>query len=262
MSASATGNVNALARGFTKVALGLLTCILLSATLSAPSRADDLRDLCLSQGHPAFAFGDNRLPDNARPLFGCTARNGARGDADEQFLEKLAEGERDNFAMARALIRLGWKWIGMRQPGSAINRFNLAWRYAPDDGDVYHGIAVTMSELGQPTEAIDYWFAQAVSKTQGRPGRFADYGRYMVANRRHEEARPVLIRALELEPGNAWAMMYLADVHFWLEERAQGCALILRILDASPPQGFPQAEFDKLMDHWRNRAAVASCPTR
>ncbi|MDF1721826.1 MAG: tetratricopeptide repeat protein [Minwuia sp.] len=240
--------------------LGLAFCVAMFAAVAAPVQADALRDLCLSQGHPEFAFGDARLPESARPLFGCAARTGARGDADEQFIEGLADSAPDNFSRAGALVRLGWKWIGQRQPGSAINRFNLAWRFAPDDGDVYHGIAVTMSELGQPTEVIDYWFAQAVSKTQGRPGRFADYGRYMVANRRHEEARPVLIRALELEPGNAWAMMYLADVHFWLEERKQGCAMILRILESSPPQGFPKVEFDKLMDHWRNRAAVASCP--
>ncbi len=257
--------MNATGRGVVRATgclSGLILCALLAVAAIGPAQADALRDLCLSQGHPDHAFGNDRLPESARPLFGCAVRDGARGDADEQFIEGLAANAPDDFSMARAQIRLGWKWVGMRQAASAMNRFNLAWRFAPDDGDVYHGIAVTMSELGQPTEAVDYWFAQAVSKTQGRPGRFADYGRYMVANRRHEEARPVLIRALELEPGNAWAMMYLADVHFWLEEREQGCAMILRILEASPPQGFPQVEFDKLMDHWRNRAAVASCPRR
>ncbi|MDF1735695.1 MAG: hypothetical protein P1U37_10455 [Minwuia sp.] len=218
------------------------------------------RETCQAQDHPEFAFGDDRLPGDARPLFGCAERSGAREDADAHFVEKLQSHGSGDLETARELIRLGWKWIGMRQPGSAINRFNLAWRYAPEDGDVFHGIAVTMAELGQPSEVVDYWFAQAVSKPQGRPGRFADYGRYMVAGRRHAEARPVLIRALELEPENAWAMMYLADVHFWLEERREGCAMILRILDTRPPQGFPQADFDKLLEHWRNRAAVSQCP--
>jgi len=243
-------------------ALAGLAVLAGTAVLAQEAAADtSWRATCLAQDHPAFAFGDNRLPVGARPLFGCVERSGAREDADAQFVEKLQQdGAESDKATARALIGMGWKWIGLRQPDSAINRFNLAWRYAPEDGDVYHGIAVTMSELGQPTEVVDYWFAQAVSKREGRPGRFADYGRYMVAQRRHEEARPVLIRALELEPENAWAMMYLADVHFWLEERPEGCAMILRILKAKPPRGFPQAEFDKLMDHWRNRAAVASCP--
>lgn len=232
----------------------------LGFTGAAAAEETTWREACLAQGHPEFAFGDASLPAEARPLFACAQRSGAREDADQQFLEKLEREGITDLDTARALIRMGWKWIGTRQPGSAISRFNLAWRYAPDDGDVYHGIAVTMAELGQPTEVVDYWFSQAVSRTQGRPGRFADYGRYMVANRRHAEARPVLIRALELEPDNAWAMMYLADVHFWLEERDLGCAMILRILDTAPPQGFPQAEFDKLLEHWRNRAAVAQCP--
>ncbi len=247
--------------GFVLASMAVLSLALLSLGATAEAEERSWHETCLAQEHPEFAFGDDRLPADARPLFGCAERSGAREDADAQFVEKLQrEGDTD-LDTARELIRLGWKWIGLRQPGSAINRFNLAWRYAPEDGDVYHGIAVTMAELGQPAEVIDYWFAQAVSKPQGRPGRFADYGRYMVAGRRHAEARPVLIRALELEPENAWAMMYLADVHFWLEERREGCAMILRILDTSPPQGFPQVEFDKLLEHWRNRAAVSKCPT-
>lgn len=216
-------------------------------------------DKCREAGHPDWAWGKDGTPVQLLALFGCDRRFGGRRDADERFVEELRAKGLDDGQVGQRLIRMGWKWLGVGQMQAALNRFNLAFEYAPDDGEVYQGIAIVMASTGQPARVADYWFRQAVAAPEGGSGRYADYGQFLTMQGRFDDARPQLKKALELEPGHAWAMMHLAHGYFEQDKVAEGCAMVERITAAEPPPGFDAERFAGLLEQWRDRAEKAGC---
>lgn len=216
-------------------------------------------DKCREAGHPDWAWGKDGTPVQLLALFGCDRRFGGRRDADERFVEELRAKGLDDGQVGQRLIRMGWKWLGVGQMQAALNRFNLAFEYAPGNGEVYQGIAIVMANTGQPERVVGYWLRQAAEAPRGGSGRFADYGRFLNMQGEHEAARPWLLKALELEPVNAWAMMNLAHGYFEQDMVAEGCAMVERIAAAEPPPGFDEQKFASLIAGWRDRAEKAGC---
>lgn len=243
--------------GIIAIALALLPVWVtaVSATIIAPG----YQDICRAEEHPKWAYGKEGTTVQLAPLFGCDQRFGARRDADERYVEQLQKRGVHSAQLSAVLVKQGWKWIGVRKLPVALNRFNLAFEADPRNGDVYHGIAVVMAETGQPAEVIDYWFAQGIAEEKGKAGRFADYGRFLNIHGRFSEALPVLQRALDLEPENAWTMMNLATLHFHQDDKAAGCAMIERIAGTAPPPGFDPDRFDRIIAGWTERADEEGC---
>jgi tetratricopeptide (TPR) repeat protein len=226
---------------------------------SAETAAPTYAERCEAASHPDWAFGGEDTPLQYRPLFGCSERSGPRRDADQQFVEELKAKGFSDARLGEELIGMGWKWLGAGQLPAALNRFNLAFEYAPDNGEVYQGIAIVMANAGMPPRVAGYWFRQAVEAPEGRSGRFADYGQFLTMQGDYDAARPQLEKALEKEPGHAWAMMHLAHGYFEQGKVEAGCGMVERIAAAAPPPGGDEAHFRELVGHWRDRAAKAGC---
>ncbi|WP_417519252.1 tetratricopeptide repeat protein [Minwuia sp.] len=224
-------------------------------TVLAPS----YQEVCRAGGHPKWTYGKEGTPVQYQPLFGCDQRFGARRDADERFVEKLQARGLEGTALSWELVRQGWKWIGVRKLPSALNRFNLAFEADPGNGDVYHGIAVVMTQTGQPGNIVDYWYTEAVTRETGQPGRFADYGQFLLQSGRLGEARPMLEKAIALEPFNVWTLMNLATLNFRQDRQTEACAFVTRVLNAAPPPGYPKDRFDRILEGWRDRRTEENC---
>ena len=230
-----------------------------ASAASAQTAAPTYAEKCEAADHPDWAFGPDDAPIQNRPLFGCGARSGPRQDADAQFVEELKAKGLSDEQLGERLIGMGWKWLSAGQPVAALNRFNLAFEYAPENGEVYQGIAIVLTNAGMPPKVADYWFRQGVAAPEGRSGRFADYGQFLTLQKDYDAARPQLEKALEVEPGHAWAMMNLAHGYFEQDRTEEGCAMVERIAAAEPPAGFEQERFDALVGQWRERAEAAGC---
>lgn len=240
--------------------LAVLLCLsVFGGSVQAADLAPSYQEVCRAGEHPKWVYGKEGTPTQLKPLFGCDERFGARRDADERFVEKLQESGVEGPGLSWQLVRQGWKWMGLRKVSVALNRFNLAFEADPANGDVYHGIAVVMSATAQPDNIIDYWFDLGVKQVKGQPGRFSDYGRFLVMTGRLDEARPILETALKQEPFNAWAMGNLAQVHLQQDRPAEACPYIAGIAGAKPPPGFPQAQFDQFQTHWQQQGEAAGC---
>lgn len=237
----------------------LLGWALTGSTATAADLAPSYQEVCRAGEHPKWAYGRAETPVQLQALFGCDKRFGARRDADERYVEQLQGRGLEGVNLSRALVRQGWKWIGARKLPSALNRFNLAFEADPGNGDVYHGIALVMAETGQPSEVVDYWFAQGTAQERGQAGRFADYGRFLNMQGRTTEALSVLKTALIKEPENAWTMINLASLHFQRKDQPAACAIIKRLEGAEPPPGYPEDRFAKIIDGWLKRGTDEGC---
>jgi tetratricopeptide (TPR) repeat protein len=244
---------------FAAAGMTFLLFSLFGQATDAANLAPSYQEVCKAGEHPKWAYGKAETPIQLQALFGCDKRFGARRDADERYVEQLQKRGLQGAALSWELVRQGWKWVGARKLPSALNRFNLAFEADPGNGDVFHGIAVVMAETGQPSEVVDYWFAQGVAQERGQPGRFADYGRFLNMQGRAVEALPVLQRSLELEPQNAWTMINLASLHFHQKNKPAACAMIGRLAKAQPPPGYPKERFAKVIDGWLKRGADEGC---
>lgn len=233
--------------------------MMLAGSAGATTVAPGYQDLCREGGHPKWAYGQADTPVQLQALFGCDRRFGARRDADERYIEQLNKRGLQDAALSWELVRQGWKWVRARKLPVALNRFNLAFEADPENGDVYHGIAVVMAETGQPSAVVDYWFALGVAQERGQPGRFADYGRFLNIQGRQSEALPVLQKALELEPNNALTMINLASLHFARDDTPSGCAMIARLDGVEPPPSFPKDRFAKIIAGWVERGEEEGC---
>lgn len=241
---------------FRSLRTGLLALALLAPGLAA--RADAMFELCVREQFPDAVLGAGQVPQQFRPLNGCVARSPQQIAADDTFIAELRKSGVGEEALAPALARFGWKWL-QRTPASAINRFSLAAMVDPGFGDAWHGIAIFLANARTPPEVHGYWFRRAAESPRGSPGRFADYGRFLVMQGRFAEAVAPLETALRHEPGHGWAMANLATAHFGTGDTAAGCAMIPRILDVAPPPGFPPQQFQAFRDEWRQRGAQKGC---
>ncbi|WP_416898488.1 MAG: tetratricopeptide repeat protein [Minwuia sp.] len=231
------------------------------AALPALADADPRYEkLCGAAGHPDWAFGDAKTtPYEYRPLFGCDDRPGFWHKRDRTYVNRLRKLGYSDADLGTLLAEQGWVWLKKKEPALAMRRLNLAFEYAPWNGDIYHGIALAMSQGGLPHDMVGYWYAVAANQKAGRPERFADYGRFLIATGQFEKAVPVLEKSRGLLPDDTWTLMNLTQSYFATKRKPEACGAVKLLGRSEPPEGYDATRYGIVVDHWEERAEKEGC---
>lgn len=161
------------------------------------------------------------------PMFGQQAKTDAQQRADERFLTSCDKSfetrtEASNFFMDR-----GWEFLNEGQTDTAVYRFNLAWLLNPDNYNTYWGFGLVEHSKGKPKEAIAM-YDRALKYQPKNSLLLSDLGAsqlhlYLQDKKKKtlKVAEQTLLRALENDKENAFAMSNLAQVYFYDKKYAQ-----------------------------------------
>ncbi|MGM4917539.1 tetratricopeptide repeat protein [Tardiphaga sp. 813_E8_N1_3] len=146
-------------------------------------------------------------PVNEKPFFGFADKSPAQREADEKFVAAVlqATGSRQK-AFDETTLR-GWRAITGGNAAEAARRFNQAYLIAPEQSELYHGLAVvTLMRFNDPVFA-DELFRIALRQPNPLKTLKADYGRFMLISKRPKDALPLLEQAVLDTPdfGDAWS---------------------------------------------------------
>jgi Flp pilus assembly protein TadD len=122
----------------------------------------------------------------------------------------------------------------------------------PDNGEVYHGLALVALARRGDTAAADALFARSIALPDTSPVAFANYGRFLINEKRYAEAVDVLERGLERDPDFDMARARLA-IALYAEKRIEEACRMARSVEDVPSAESP------LIDRIREEPA---CVTR
>ena len=182
---------------------------------------------------PREAWAAESCPANLIPMYGRDMKT----NISELVGQKRLSGEQLQ-ALKRnvnAALQLGWRYfIRDQDPVTAMKRFNQAWLLDPENGGVYHGMAVMSLVLkDNPTYAgcpfseaqAEDLFHKAFSGNDVPPGAYADFGRFLVIQKRYSEAITALKTAIEMNPELTMAKLHLSAAYEGSNDHAQACKL-------------------------------------
>lgn len=113
-------------------------------------------------------------------------------------------------------------------------RFEEARTLDPDNGEAYHGLAlVALARYGDRQRA-DELFRKAVALPGTSPVAFANFGRFLIAEKRYGEAVPVLEAGVARDPGYAPVRARLA-IALYADGRVDAACRMARSLDDEVP---------------------------
>lgn len=189
----------------------LLGLLVLAATFfSTPAKADSrVTHFDLVEKYPWVremgaiwlnSGGTRGHPPNQVPMFGGVRKNEAMIASDKAFLAKARELAASDAEAVEMSIVLGFRYFSKRDMATAMKRFNQAWLIDPQRGDIYHGFARILIERDRDLPNAERFFKIATSTKNTGPRAFADYGRFLIVQRRYAEAVPMLRVAKEKGP--------------------------------------------------------------
>jgi Flp pilus assembly protein TadD len=143
----------------------------------------------------SVAAGSNELP-----MYGGIAPNPAQQEANDKFIKAAVAAKGTPAAASDESVKLGFEYLLRKNdPATAMKRFNQAYLLDPQNGASYQGMAVTVLIRDHNTALADELFKRAVNSPRVNPDVFADYGRFLLQNRRQAEAVPVLQKGVMLD---------------------------------------------------------------
>jgi predicted Zn-dependent protease len=151
-------------------------------------------------------------PPSEQPFFGFVDKTPALREVDATFVASLVKvfGTREK-AFADASNR-GWRAIDAGNSPEAAKRFNQAFLLAPERSEIYHGFAIVVADRFRDPAFADELFQIARKQPAPLPTVNADYGRFLLNEKRPRDAEPVLEQAVKDTPrfGNAWSNLGVA----------------------------------------------------
>lgn len=175
------------------------------------------------------------VPTNEQPFFGAAEKTADQIAADKEFLRGITATKYPLDQAFRAAIIRGWQSMAADQLDQAAKRFNQAHLLIPAHPDVLHGFAVIVHLRFGDAEFAEELFKTGSMMRNRSPEMLANYGRFLLVERRPAEARPVLLQAVEEQPDHVVAWMNLAFARLLTDDQVGACdALVaLRRLPAS-----------------------------
>lgn len=165
-------------------------------------------------------------PPNQVPMYGGVRKNQAMIDSDQAFLAKARELAASDAEAVEMSIVLGFRYFAKRDMATAMKRFNQAWLIDPDRGDIYHGFALVLIERDRDYANAERFLKIATGIQNTGPRAFADYGRFLIVQRRYADAVPMLRTAREKGPELQQVYTWLALALMRTGETAEACSIM------------------------------------
>jgi Tfp pilus assembly protein PilF len=191
-------------------------------------------------------------PLNEQPFYGFAEKTALQREADAKFVaaaEKLT-GSREK-AFSETMHR-AWKAFFAGDLAVAARRFNEAYLIDPTQSGVYHGLGLIAFERFHDPVFADELLRIARTQPNPSPVLNADYGRFLLVNKRPRDAEPVLEQAVRDAPNFPAAWSNLAWARLQNGNNAEVCTAVSQAAALSPP-GDVQADIKML----RSRAGCA-----
>lgn len=136
-------------------------------------------------------------------------------------------------------VRAGFDQLFSRKYSKAELLFEEARTLDPEDGEAYHGLALLALTRHGDIGRAEAMFRKAVDLPGTSPVAYGNFGRFLIAEERYEEAIPVLEKALVRDPNFEPARARLA-IAFYASGRIDDACRMAR----SVGDGVPEAEED------------------
>lgn len=176
-----------------------------------------------------------QVPANEQPFFGFIEKNEAQREADDRLLSSIAEsGVSKEYAFNKAMLR-GWQAFHKGDAALAGRRFNQAWLIDPTQAAVMHGFAVLAATRFNDPEYAEELFETGSRMDNRPPGYMADYGRFLLIQKRPKDALLILEDAVRVSPHNVTAWSNLAWARLKTGRRDRACDAAERSQRLRPP---------------------------
>jgi tetratricopeptide (TPR) repeat protein len=168
-----------------------------------------------------------RVPSNEAPFFNFIEKTDELKIADRFMVEGILKQIPDRGQAARNAATAGWKELRQRQDvATATRRFNQAFLLDPHQSIVYQSFAVIVAEQFKDYDYADELFRIAARMNSPATALSADHGRVMLMAGRPSEAKPLLEKAIQDDPGWAVPRANLAWVALQTGNAAEACRLV------------------------------------
>ncbi|MEI2296716.1 tetratricopeptide repeat protein [Ensifer sp. MJa1] len=188
--------------------------------------------------------GDGRADDINVPMWEGVIKTAIQLDADKKFIDDVRSATGGNMELGvRRAIQLGWHYIALNDPNTALKRFNQAWLIDPKCPDAYWGFAVAMAQKAAPLPTVERLFAMAERLKPDDPSLLSDHGRVLQQRGENERAVTYFLKALEINKDHrdahvgmmfasmAMGQMLLADKHRRIAASLSGGGPVITIPD-------------------------------
>jgi Tfp pilus assembly protein PilF len=179
---------------------------------------------------PGFAAD---RPGNEVPMYGGLPKTPAQIAADEKYLADIDKLGFTRVQGSDKSVVLGWQYFFKHDLATAIKRFNQAWLLDPDNGDSFHGFALTVYERDHDAAVADDLFKQGLAKPRQQPGIYLDYGRFLLIVKRPGDAVPQLQKAVSFANMGPDAEALLAQALALSGDIPGACAAAKKIQDGA-----------------------------
>lgn len=169
-------------------------------------------------------------PANQQPMYGGIRKSESMRYTDRAFIKRILAMGVTRKQGARKMAELGFRYFSKSNFAAAMKRFNQAWLLDPNLGAAYHGYALVLIERDRNIKGADRMFRRAIAALSTWGGAFADYGRFLLLEKRLPEAISVLGRGLARYPNQRDLRGRFALALFVAHKYKRGCAEARRAL--------------------------------
>ena len=194
-------------------------------------------------------------PVNEQPMYGNVVKNQAMLDADQQFVAAVLSKGYTRAQGSDISVKRGWDYLRQKDYATAMMRFNQAWLLDPDNGDAFHGFAVTVMDRDNDVAGADALFKTGEAKPRQSPGIWLDYGRFLLLQKRFPEGIVQLRKALTFPDMGPDAEALLTGALYTSGDVENACREAAKVSDRA------QAPYLKAVELVRQDCAKRSAAT-
>lgn len=200
-----------------------LACLLSASTVMVLSGCGQLSGLLNSDAAPT-------TPTNELPMYGGVTPSSAQKAVNDKFVDDAIKLKGTSQAASDEAVKQGFDYlVKSHDPKMAMTRFNQAYLLDADNGADYQGMAITLlvrsPNAGAQAEIL---FKRGIDSKRVNPDVFADYGRFLLMQKRPAEAIPVLEKGVALAPDYSETNSLLASAYYDNNQKALACPLAKR----------------------------------
>jgi predicted Zn-dependent protease len=167
------------------------------------------------------------VPSNEAPFFNFIEKTDELEAVDRTMVDGVLKLIPDRGQAARHAAIAGWKELReKRDIATAARRFNQAFLLDPHQSIVYQSFAVIVAERFKDFDYADELFRMAAKMNSPATALSADHGKVMLMAGRPGEAKALLEKAIQDDPGWAVPRANLAWVALQTGNPAEACRLV------------------------------------
>ena len=176
---------------------------------------------------------DSGLPPTSElPMYGGVVPNSEQQAINAKFVHDAIALKGSPQAASDEAVKLGFDYLlKSHDPATAMKRFNQAYLLDPDNGADYQGMAITLL-VRNPTAgaSAEGLFKRGIDSKRVNPDVFADYGRFLLMQKRPAEAVSVLQKGVALDANYVETGSLLARAYYENDQKPLACPLAKRWL--------------------------------